>query len=202
MTHQDRPQLFDFEVPSSENLSYIPLSVRFHLDRSGQRISLDDWQRLPYDARVTLASYAVEDGPGGGALGAADGGAPVSSDAQPAAQLDAQPDAQPDARPDARPDGEADFAALLRAWMQEHAGHLPETGPPPASLPGEDRATLPASVAAQCALAGLDAPSDDAWAALSRFQRYALAKLSRKEASNHDFVPAMTEFRLVRGNAV
>ncbi|MGI4860553.1 MAG: nitrate reductase associated protein, partial [Janthinobacterium lividum] len=107
MTRQDRPQLFDFEVPSSENLSYIPLSVRFHLDRSGQRISLDDWQRLPYDARVTLASFAVEDGPGGGAIGATGGGTSASSDAQP--------DVQPDAQPAAQPDGEADFAALLRA---------------------------------------------------------------------------------------
>lgn len=178
MTRQDRPQLFDFEVPSSENLSYIPLSVRFHLDRSGQRISLDDWQRLPYDARVTLASYAVEEGPGGGAIGAGEGGeGGAASD-------------------------EADFAALLRAWMQEHVGRLPETGPPPASLPGEDRAGLPASVAAQCALAGLDVPGDDAWAALGRFQRYALAKLARKATLNHDFVPAMTEFRLVRGQPV
>ncbi|MGI4857232.1 MAG: nitrate reductase associated protein [Janthinobacterium lividum] len=193
MTRQDRPQLFDFEVPSSENLSYIPLSVRFHLDRSGQRISLDDWQRLPYDARVTLASYAVEEGPGGGALGATGGEAGVPGTSS---------GASPGASPSMLPGSEGDFAALLRAWMQEHVGRLPETGPPPASLPGEDRAALPASVAAQCALAGLDAPGDDAWAALSRFQRYALAKLSRKEKLNHDFVPAMTEFRLVRGNAV
>ncbi|MCY0387335.1 hypothetical protein OVY01_08825 [Robbsia sp. Bb-Pol-6] len=185
MTRQDRPQLFDFEVPSSENLSYIPLSVRFHLDRSGQRISLDDWQRLPYDARVTLASYAVEEGPGGGALGGTDGVARTRTSPSTVQQS-----------------SEADFAALLRAWMLEHVGRPPETGAPPASLPGDDRAALPASVAAQCALAGLDVPGDDAWAALSRFQRYALAKLSRKATLNHDFVPAMTEFRLVHGQAV
>ena len=41
------PRLFDFEVESSENLRFIPLSVRFNLDRFGLRISLDQWQMLP-----------------------------------------------------------------------------------------------------------------------------------------------------------
>ena len=38
----------------------------------------------------------------------------------------------------------------------------------------------------------------DRWGALDRFQRYALAKLSRNtDKVNHDFLPAMKEFGLV-----
>lgn len=37
----DAPLLFDFELDSSENLTYIPMIVRFNLDRFGLRISLE-----------------------------------------------------------------------------------------------------------------------------------------------------------------
>ena len=38
------------------------------------------------------------------------------------------------------------------------------------------------------------APTPEQWARLDPFQRYVLAKLSRKPEGNHDFIPAMTEF--------
>jgi hypothetical protein len=56
----DAARLFEFEVESSENLRFIPLVVRFNLDRFGLRITLDQWQMLPYDDRVLLARFPVE----------------------------------------------------------------------------------------------------------------------------------------------
>ena len=56
----DAARLFKFEVESSENLRFIPLVVRYNLDRFGLRITLDQWQMLPYDDRVLLARFPVE----------------------------------------------------------------------------------------------------------------------------------------------
>jgi hypothetical protein len=58
----DKPLLFDFEVSSSENLTYLPMSVRFNLDRFGLRISLAQWQMFPLEDRALLARFPVEDG--------------------------------------------------------------------------------------------------------------------------------------------
>lgn len=57
----DAPLLFNFEHDSSENLTYIPMIVRFNLDRFGLRISLAQWQLLPYEDRRLLACFPVED---------------------------------------------------------------------------------------------------------------------------------------------
>jgi hypothetical protein len=57
----EAPLLFTFEVASSENLTFIPMSVRFNLDRFGLRISLAQWQMLPNEDRALLARFPVED---------------------------------------------------------------------------------------------------------------------------------------------
>ena len=57
----EAPLLFDFEVQSSENFTYIPMSVRFNLDRFGLRISLAQWQMLPLEDRKLLARFPVAD---------------------------------------------------------------------------------------------------------------------------------------------
>jgi hypothetical protein len=57
----DAARLFKFEVESSDNLRFIPLSVRFNLDRFGLRITLDQWQMLPHEDRTLLARFPVED---------------------------------------------------------------------------------------------------------------------------------------------
>ncbi|HWX12964.1 MAG TPA: nitrate reductase associated protein [Trinickia sp.] len=57
----EAPLLFDFEVVSSEDFKFIPMSVRFNLDRFGLRISLAQWQLLPYADRVLLARFPVHD---------------------------------------------------------------------------------------------------------------------------------------------
>ncbi|MFM0140273.1 nitrate reductase associated protein [Caballeronia grimmiae] len=57
----DAARLFKFEIESSDNLRFIPLAVRFNLDRFGMRITLDQWQMLPYDDRVLLARFPIED---------------------------------------------------------------------------------------------------------------------------------------------
>ncbi len=161
MTSQQQPQLFAFEQISSENFAYIPLSVRFHLDRTGLRISLEDWQQLPLDKRIALSSYRVDDSLHGG-------------------------------------DATDDFTAQLTDWMQTYVGHLPESRPPPASLPGDALEYVADGVLAQCEWAALAPVSLDDWRHLRRFQRYALAKLSRKPKANHDFIPAMKEFGLAQ----
>jgi len=168
------PQLFAFEVPSSENLAFIPLSVRFHLDRHGLRISLTDWQGLPLEVRMRLASYAVED------------------EGDEAEELIADIGTSEPSR-----NNEA-FAAELAAWMIQYVGHPPDTETPPLTMPGEDLATVPDGVIHQCTLAGLPPVATNDWVRLSRFQRYALAKLSRKTSANHDFLPALNEFGLGR----
>ncbi|MGA7815113.1 nitrate reductase associated protein, partial [Caballeronia sp.] len=60
MALYDAPRLFRFEIESSENLRFIPLAVRFNLDRFGRRITLDQWQQLPLDDRELLARFPVE----------------------------------------------------------------------------------------------------------------------------------------------
>ena len=57
----EAPLLFNFEVESSENFTYIPMSVRFNLDRFGLRISLEQWQTLPLEDRKLLARFPVEE---------------------------------------------------------------------------------------------------------------------------------------------
>lgn len=57
----EAPLLFNFEVESSEDLTYIPMSVRFNLDRFGLRVSLAQWQMLPHEDRKLLARFPVED---------------------------------------------------------------------------------------------------------------------------------------------
>ena len=57
----DAPLLFDFELDSSENLTYIPMIVRFNLDRFGLRISLEQWQLLPLEDRKLLARFPADE---------------------------------------------------------------------------------------------------------------------------------------------
>jgi hypothetical protein len=57
----DAPLMFNFEVESSENLKFIPMVVRFNLDRFGLRISLDQWQMLPLEDRALLARFPVDE---------------------------------------------------------------------------------------------------------------------------------------------
>src|SRR5579864_3591795 len=57
----EAPLLFSFELESSENFTYIPMSVRFNLDRFGLRITLAQWPLLPLEDRKLLARFPVED---------------------------------------------------------------------------------------------------------------------------------------------
>ena len=64
MTFVPQPYLFSFETAHAEPLAFIPLGVRFYLDRCGLRLSLAQWQVLPEAARASLASLrpALDDG--------------------------------------------------------------------------------------------------------------------------------------------
>ncbi|QBQ96684.1 nitrate reductase associated protein [Paraburkholderia pallida] len=61
MALNDAPLLFHYEVKSSEDLTFIPMCVRFNLDRFGLRISLAQWQLLPYEDRRLLARFPVDE---------------------------------------------------------------------------------------------------------------------------------------------
>ncbi|WP_176082025.1 nitrate reductase associated protein [Paraburkholderia tropica] len=61
MALTETPLLFEFEVVTSEDLTFIPMCVRFNLDRFGLRISLAQWQLLPYEDRRLLARFPVDD---------------------------------------------------------------------------------------------------------------------------------------------
>ena len=56
MTSAPKPFLFSFEAAQTEPLAFIPLGVRFFLDRCGARLSLAQWQALPESGRSTLAA--------------------------------------------------------------------------------------------------------------------------------------------------
>ncbi|WP_175939430.1 nitrate reductase associated protein [Caballeronia sp. BCC1704] len=153
----DTARLFGFEVESSDNLRFIPLSVRFNLDRFGMRITLDQWQMLPYDDRVLLARFPVED------------------------EIEL----------------EKNFDLALEEMLKTHANAAPEKIERDADPVWAHADAVPEAVIRQSSLAGLSVPSLSRWAALDRFQRYALAKLSRNtDKLNHDFLPAMREFGL------
>jgi hypothetical protein len=152
----DTPLLFNFEVESSEDFTYIPMIVRFNLDRFGLRISLEQWQLLPLEDRKLLARF------------------PADEDAVI----------------------EPNFDHALFEMLRTHADVAPAWFQPDAHPAWRGIDAVPAALVEQSALAGLDAPSCEQWARLAPFQRYVLAKLSRKPKLNHDFIPAMREFGL------
>ncbi|HTJ94510.1 MAG TPA: nitrate reductase associated protein [Pararobbsia sp.] len=56
MNFASSPCLFSFERAHTDPLAFIPLGVRFYLDRCGLRLSLAQWQWLPEASRARLAS--------------------------------------------------------------------------------------------------------------------------------------------------
>ncbi|KAF1030309.1 MAG: hypothetical protein GAK40_00058 [Burkholderia plantarii] len=172
MALADAPLLYAFEIESSEDFTFIPMIVRFHLDYAGLRISLAQWQCLPLEARRLLCRFP------------ADADAGTWSGAGTAAGVDPGSDAA------------ASFEATLHALLaRQAAGEAERFAPEPAPA-WRDGAAPPPALAAQCALAGLAPVAPAQWRALGGFQRYVLTKLSRKPKLNHDFVPAMREFGL------
>jgi hypothetical protein len=156
MALYDAPRLFGFELESNENLSFIPLGVRYNLDRFGRRISLDEWRTLPHSDRELLARFPVED------------------------DVAIEPN----------------FDQALAEMLRTHADAAPESFAPDDDPIWAHTDVVPETVIRQSSLCGISSPSLGRWSELSRFQRYALAKLSRKADVNHDFVPAMREFGL------
>jgi len=150
----EAPLLFNFEIESSENFTYIPMSVRFNLDRFGLRISLAQWQLLPLEDRKLLARFPVEE------------------------DVEIEPN----------------FDHALFEMLRTHANVEPEWFTPDDAPAWRRTDSVPDGVAKQAQLAGLVAPAVAQWAELAPFKRYVLAKLSRKQEVNHDFVPAMKEF--------
>ncbi|MBN3854656.1 MULTISPECIES: nitrate reductase associated protein [unclassified Paraburkholderia] len=156
MALAEAPLLFQYEVVSSEDLTFIPMCVRFNLDRFGLRISLAQWQLLPYEDRRLLARF------------------PVDEDAEI----------------------EPNFDHALFEMLRTHANVEPEWFSPDEAPAWRDIGTVPNGIGNQATLANLQAPDIEDWAQLAPFQRYVLAKLSRKPEANHDFIPAMREFGL------
>lgn len=55
--------LFAFEAELEADLTYIPMAVRFKLDKCGIKLSLDDWQLLPERRRRELLNAPCGDTP-------------------------------------------------------------------------------------------------------------------------------------------
>jgi len=195
----DLPLLFDFEIVSSENLTYIPMCVRFNLDRCGLHLTLDQWQALPHADRVALVQMPL-------ALERAheethDGARELTQEGA----YEAAPDGSaPEAVAQARA---ARFAAYLRERVSatstvplEAQTELPDLSPSSTSSGAAAWAwpgAVPSAVLKQCELHGTPPLSDAAWSRIDPFQRYILVKLSRRATANHDFLPALREFCLL-----
>ena len=54
LSNADRARLFGFESELETSLTYIPMAVRFKLDKCGIKLSLEAWQQLPDDRRREL----------------------------------------------------------------------------------------------------------------------------------------------------
>ncbi|MEA3115153.1 MAG: hypothetical protein QOG58_4952, partial [Caballeronia sp.] len=91
---------------------------------------------------------------------------------------------------------ETNFDQALAEMLRTHTDAAPETFAPDNDPIWAHTDVVPETVIRQSSLCGIGSPSLGRWSELSRFQRYALAKLSRKADVNHDFVPAMREFGL------
>jgi hypothetical protein len=78
--------------------------------------------------------------------------------------------------------------------LRTHANVEPEWFTPDDAPAWRNTEAVPESVERQAKMAGLAAPRSARWAELDPFKRYVLAKLSRKQEINHDFIPAMREF--------
>jgi Conserved nitrate reductase-associated protein (Nitr_red_assoc) len=195
----DQPLLFDFEIVSSENLTFIPMCVRFNLDRCGLHLTLDQWQALPHADRVALVQMplALEEAHEGTHEGAhevayevayegtSDGSAPGAVVPARAARFAAY----------LRERVSASGAPPLEAQteLSDSAPSSPSSGTAAWARPG----AVPPAVLKQCELHGTPPLSDAAWSKIDPFQRYILVKLSRRATPNHDFLPALREFCLL-----
>jgi hypothetical protein len=183
----DQPLLFDFEIVSSENLTYIPMCVRFNLDRCGLHLTLEQWQALPLADRVALAQMplALEEAHEGAFEAAPDASAPETVVQARAARFAAY----------LRERVSASSATPLAAQAESSdlSPSSPSSGAAAWALPG----AVPAAVLKQCELHGTPPLSDAAWSRIDPFKRYILVKLSRRATPNHDFLPALREFCLL-----
>jgi len=60
-SNADDARLFGFESELEVNLTYIPMAVRFKLDKCGIKLSLAEWQRLPQSWRRDLLQRRCDD---------------------------------------------------------------------------------------------------------------------------------------------
>jgi hypothetical protein len=190
------PLLFEFEILSSENLDYIPMCIRFNLDRCGIRITLAQWQALPHAERVELTRYPVADSDAAAErfaraltvqLAATDAGVPAV--AAPITGASAAGSPALEALATGSP-------ATGSPAAEAPAAEAPAAPPESPDLAWSCTTQVPAALLRQYALHHLPPISEPVWAQLSEFQRYVLNKLSRRATANHDFLPALREFGL------
>jgi hypothetical protein len=166
----DQPLLFDFEIVSSENLTYIPMCVRFNLDRCGIRLTLAQWQALPHADRVALVQMPL-------ALGSTPDGSVDPAAGCFAARLHERVAASSATPLEFQTPSDTQAGSVSPLWEQEDA--------------------VPQPVLRQCALHQVPLLGVAAWRGLDPLRRYVLLKLSRRDTPNHDFLPALHEFGLL-----
>ena len=56
----DQDYIFEFESELEKNLTFIPIVLRFKLDRCGIKLSLSQWNQMPVDRRVQLLALRCD----------------------------------------------------------------------------------------------------------------------------------------------
>lgn len=99
-------------------------------------------------------------------------------------------------QPCTTPDEIEHYRTTLRQLVEAHGGDRPADLPVAETPAWNDLTTLPDSVQAQAQSHGVSLTLDQ-WGSLTPLQRFALIKLSRSNHENHNFIPALKEFKLI-----
>jgi hypothetical protein len=95
------------------------------------------------------------------------------------------------------PDEQQDYRAKLETMVREATGETARPLPAPDVLIWDVSDGPPPAIIAFAKTAGVTPPSTADWRRLANLQRFVLAKLSRDNHDNVNFIPAMREFGLL-----
>jgi hypothetical protein len=94
------------------------------------------------------------------------------------------------------PEDVAAYRQALVSAILRYAGESPATLGDPGQPDWEDLTCVPQQLVEPSSNAGVAPPTLDQWRRLTRLQRFALLKLTRKEHPSANFLPAVREFNL------
>lgn len=98
------------------------------------------------------------------------------------------------------PDEQQDYRARLETMVREATGETARALPATDVLIWDETDGPPPAIIAFAETAGVPPPSNADWRRLADLERFVLAKLSRDNHDNVNFVPAMSEFGLLEAS--